>query len=93
MVMAFDLSVKMGLCPKVDAVTVRRHLEKITLPTKPPLSRVNMTADNLFNHTLHDKKMSGGTATFVLVSAIGGAFLSRDTQAGDIRQIFLSALD
>ncbi|NOZ41877.1 MAG: 3-dehydroquinate synthase [Alphaproteobacteria bacterium] len=93
MVMAFDLSVKMGLCPKADAVTVRRHLEKITLPTKPPLSRVNMTADNLFNHTLRDKKMSGGTATFVLVSAIGGAFLSRDTQAGDIRQIFLSALD
>src|SRR3546814_8515706 len=35
MVMAFDLSVRLGLCPADDAARVRRHLAEIGLPVRP----------------------------------------------------------
>ncbi len=97
MVMAFDLSVKMGLCPDADAIKVRQHLENISLPTHinntdHPVSQVRMTADRLFDHTLHDKKTSGGKTIFVIVSGIGKAFLSNDINPEDVKKIFLAAL-
>lgn len=97
MVMAFDLSVKMGLCPERDAIKVRRHLKEISLPTRitktdHPVSKVKMTAEKLFNHTLHDKKLSNGRVTFVIASGIGKAFLSSDINPDDIKQIFQLAL-
>ncbi len=98
MVMAFDLSVKMGLCPEQDAITVRQHLENISLPTRiahsnHPVSKVEMTAERLFNHTLQDKKISGGKGTFVLTSGIGKAFLSRDINPEDVKAVFKLAID
>lgn len=98
MVMAFDLSVKMGLCPAEDAAKVRDHLTKICLPTRlsksnHPISQVNMSAEKLFNHTLQDKKMADGRVTYVLTSGIGQAFLSADVTPEDIKHIFQMAMD
>ncbi len=98
MVMAFDLSVRMGLCPEQEAATVRRHLKMIGLPDGISADlrayfRNDITAERLFNHTLHDKKLSGGKVTYVLVRAIGEAFLTNDVTAEDIKQVFQSALD
>lgn len=98
MVMAFDLSVRMGLCPEQEAVAVRQHLENIGLPTGIPadiqaLPPGGITAEKLFEHTLHDKKISDGKVTYVLATAIGGAFLTNDVRAEDIKQVFQSALD
>ena len=98
MVMAFDLSVKMGLCPKEDAQRVRQHLENMTLPTRiaksnHPVSQVAMTAEGLFQHTLHDKKISGGKITFVIASAIGQAFLNKNIKPEDVKDIFQAALE
>ncbi len=97
MVMAFDLSVKMGLCPGSDAIKVRQHLENISLPTRInttgyPASQGEITAQRLFDHTLHDKKISDGKVTFVIVSGIGKAFLSNDINPEDVKKIFLAAL-
>lgn len=98
MVMAFDLSVKMGLCPAADADKVKRHLTEISLPiritkTNHPVSQIDMTADRLFNHTLHDKKMSDGQVTFVITSGIGKAFLSSKVNPEDVKHIFQLAID
>ncbi|PCI33093.1 MAG: 3-dehydroquinate synthase [Alphaproteobacteria bacterium] len=98
MVMAFDLSVKMGLCPAEDANQVRDHLEKISLPTRisrsdHPISQVDMTADRLLDHTRHDKKIADGRVTFVLASGLGRAFLSPDVDPEDVKHIFQLALD
>ena len=91
--LAFDLSVKMGLCPAEDARRVRQHLENMNLPTRirnndHPVSHIPMTTESLFNHTLHDKKISGGKITFVLASSIGAALLHRDVKPDDVRDIF-----
>lgn len=97
MVMAFDLSVKMGLCPKEDALKIKQHLDKMMLPTRiskinHPISKITMTAESLFNHTLHDKKISNGRVNFVIASAIGKAFLSKDINPDDVKEIFTQAL-
>jgi len=98
MVMAFELSVKMGLCPKKDAQRLHKHLKEISLPTRisktdHPVSQVKMTAERLYGHTLQDKKKSGGRTNFVIVSGIGKAFLSRDINPEDVKEIFQAALD
>jgi len=98
MVMAVDLSVKMGLCPPEEAARVRRHLEEVALPTRMKeshrlTSQDGQTAQRLFNHTLQDKKISAGRVNFVLLSAIGKAFLSKDIKPEDVKNIFQAALN
>jgi len=98
MVMAFDLSVKLGVCPAGDALRLRQHLDQMSLPirvskTSHPVSQITMTADKLYDHTLHDKKISGGKVTFVIASAIGKAYLSNDINPQDIKDIFQAALE
>ncbi|MCF6215223.1 MAG: 3-dehydroquinate synthase [Emcibacter sp.] len=98
MVMAFNLSVKMGLCPKKDAERLQKHLEEISLPTRAsktghPISQVKMTAERLYNHVLQDKKKFGGRVNFVIVSAIGKAFLSNKIDPKDVKEIFQAAIN
>ena len=79
MIMAFDLSVRLGLCPPAEAERARRHLVeqglKVELGT---LVRPGWTADRLIGHMMRDKKVHAGTPTFILVRGIGKAFISRD---------------
>jgi len=101
-VMAFDLSVRMGLCPAEDAARVRRHFDRLSLPTRisnvnhpvsQAISQAGMTAARLLDHTRHDKKRAQGKVTFVLLSGIGQAFLSNAVSPDDIKDIFQTALD
>ena len=97
-VMAFDLSVKMGICPRADADRVRQHFNQLSLPTRPaninhPVSQVKMTADRLLDHTRQDKKLSDGKVTFVVTRGIGQAFLSNAINPDDVREIFHLALE
>ncbi|WP_321395775.1 3-dehydroquinate synthase [Emcibacter sp.] len=92
MVMAFDLSVKMGLCPEQDAARVSAHLVSINLPvrltgTDHPVCNVKMTADRLMEHMAQDKKVADGTLTFVLASEIGKGFLTQDVDPDRVREI------
>lgn len=77
MVMAFDLSVRLGLCPTGDAARVRAHFESVGLPvTAPKTGRgAGLTAEKLLAHMSQDKKVKDGDVTFVLVRGIGQAFL------------------
>ncbi len=98
MVMAFNLSVKMGLCSKEDAERLQQHLEEMSLPTRVsktghPISQVKMTAERLYGHVLQDKKKSDGRVNFVIVSAIGKAFLSNKIDPKDVKEIFQAAIN
>ena len=79
MAMAFDLSVRLDLCPAEDARRVRRHMEGIGLPTD--LGGVGARAwdvDALVAHMRLDKKVRDGKVTFVLTRGIGRAFVTSD---------------
>ena len=80
MALAFDLSVRMGLCPAEDAERVRHHLSAVGLPTRicdiPGGDRWDPA--RLRSHMSGDKKVEAGTITFVVARGIGRSVLSRD---------------
>ena len=93
MVMAFDLSARLGLCPLDDAARVERHLAAVGLPTEPTAigGRV-WDADSLIAHMQRDKKVQGGRITFVLARGIGQAFLARDVDLSEVQALLQGAL-
>ena len=81
MTMAFNLSVRLGLCPEEDARRVRDHLAAVGLPTaldQGALAARPWDAETLLAHMAKDKKVKQGTITFVLTRGIGKAFVARD---------------
>ncbi|MEQ9518917.1 MAG: 3-dehydroquinate synthase [Parvibaculum sp.] len=85
MVMAFGLSVRLGLCNGQDAVRAAKHLAKAGLPTrlsdiKGPIGR----PQELIDLMAQDKKVVDGTLTFILARAIGDAFITREVANKDL---------
>lgn len=93
MIMAFDLSVRLGLCPPDDANRLRRHLTAVGLSTGLPMVRgVNWSADVLMDHMSHDKKVRDGQMTFVLARGIGKSFISRQVDVPAVHQFLCDAV-
>ena len=95
MVMAFDLSVSLGLAPAADAERLRRHLSAIGLPTGLQDSRLDgrrFTVEGLLERMGRDKKVRDGKLTLVLLRGIGRAFLSQDVAPGDLRHVLERAV-
>jgi len=85
MVMAFGLSVRLGLCPGQDAERARRHLAAVGLPVHPgDLGIEGLDAARLVGRMAQDKKVRDGRVTFVLVRGIGEAFLTRDVAPAEV---------
>jgi len=78
MVLAFELSVDMGLCPAEDLERVRRHLDSVGLPTTLKQVGLDGMGEKLVAHMAQDKKMDAGRLTFVLARGIGKSYLERE---------------
>ncbi len=81
MVLAFQLSALLGLCPAADAARVQRHLGAVGLPTSPRDAfghGLGPDAARLIQHMRRDKKVQDGRITFILARGIGRAFIARD---------------
>ena len=87
MVMAFDLSVRLGLCPAGDATRVQQHLAAAGLPTAIGALGAGWDAGALIEIMAQDKKNIGGQLTFVLARRVGQAFVSRDVSVADVRAV------
>ncbi len=94
LVLAFELSARLGLCPPQDAARVRRHLAAAGLPTgaATALGQQGGDAEALLQHMFQDKKVKDGGLTFVLVRGIGRAFVSRQVAAGDVLAVLKRGL-
>ncbi len=93
MVMAFDLSVRLGLCPADDAGRVRGHLEKIGLPTTlAGIGGHDWDIPALLDHMRQDKKVQDGQVTFVLTRGIGQAFLSSEVRLEAVQDLLRNAV-
>lgn len=89
MCMAFDLSVRMGLCPAIDHQRVEEHLMSAGLPTRASLidPPIKASVSDLIATMRHDKKAAGGKLKFILVNGIGQAFVESDvpeTMVGEV---------
>jgi 3-dehydroquinate synthase len=96
MVMAFDLSVRIGLCPPADAARVRRHLGEVGLPVRLRTiggdNRRSWDAARLIAHMRGDKKAEAGKLTFILARGIGRAFVSREVDETALHALLDSAI-
>jgi 3-dehydroquinate synthase len=94
MVLAFDLSARMNLCPAEDAARVRAHFDAVGLRTKLPLTGVHgaITVERLIGHMGQDKKNQDGAITFILARRIGEAFITRAVPRAALEQTLAAAL-
>ena len=92
-VMAFELSVAMGLCPAEGAARVRRHFAAVGLPTSlESFQGITWDPSRLVGHMTSDKKVKDGRNVFVLVRGIGEAFLSTDVKRNDLLTVIEGAI-
>jgi 3-dehydroquinate synthase len=89
-VMAFDLSVLLGLCPAPDALRVRQHFSLLNLSTTP--KPMGCSIDDLLALMYQDKKAVHGKLNLVLVKGIGKAFIAKDVPETAIRSIWEKTL-
>ena len=84
MVLAARYSARRGELSLADAELVADTVARAGLPSE--LAALDLSCDGrtLADHMLHDKKMDAGTLPFILLRAIGEAWLARDVDMADI---------
>jgi 3-dehydroquinate synthetase len=87
MAQAFRFSEEQGLAPAGTAQRVEKHLRAVGLPTRVGdiQGPGKPDADALFALMSQDKKVRQGRLTFILVRAIGEAFITRDVNPAVVR--------
>jgi len=94
MVMAFNFSAQLGLCPEADAKRVREHLAASGLPVGlDAIKKASWSAESLLEHMFQDKKVKSGALTFILARGIGQSFISRDVSPDDVKSFLRDALN
>ena len=95
MTMAFDLSARLGFCPRDDADRVRGHLKAVGLPTalgQGALAARPWDVEALMAHMAKDKKVKQGSISFVLTRGIGKAFIARDVDPTRVAETLRDAI-
>ncbi|MFP6795770.1 MAG: 3-dehydroquinate synthase [Pseudomonadales bacterium] len=89
MVMAADLSVRMGLCKSDTAIRVRQLIEAYGLPAEPPECPTSVMLETM----AMDKKVIRGRMRFVLAKRIGEVFVEGDVPQGKLEQTLAAGTD
>lgn len=94
MVMAYDLSVRMGKAESDDLNRVEDHLIAMGLPTRVAhiTPQLNTTVDALYTAMQRDKKVKSGQLNLILADGIGGAYVSAEAPEGLILQVLQSSI-
>ena len=93
MVLAFELSARLGLAPAGDVQKVRRHLARAGLPIDlSVLAGHGALASRLLEHMRTDKKVREGRLSFILARGIGRAFACRDVEEDDVRAVLEASM-
>ncbi len=94
MMMAFEFSHALGLCPEEDVIALRSHLRQVGLPTyalawcsvaDQHKKTASQWADAFITHMSKDKKVADGKLTFILVHGIGQSFITQDVAITDLK--------
>ncbi len=92
--LAFDLSVRLGLCPPEDRDRVRRHF--LEMGMKASISDIPgdlPDTDALIKLMGRDKKVRQGQNRLVLVRGIGRAFVETRVDPAEIRSILVESYE
>jgi 3-dehydroquinate synthase len=91
MLMAFQLSVAMGLCPPAELERVLAHYKAVGLPFSPRKIQSKWNVGSLMEHFTRDKKTKDGTLTFILTRGIGKTFITQDVSGELLRDTLAQA--
>jgi 3-dehydroquinate synthase len=81
LLLAYEFSRQLGLCPPADIERVRAHLLKTGLMTEPPFK---VTASQILDRMRGDKKNRDGQITLILAKGIGQAFVAHHVNETDL---------
>lgn len=95
MVMAADLSRRMGLLDADDQKRIIEHLKTNGLPVSAQeIEKLQgLSAGSLIETMHHDKKASDGKIAFILLNGLGKAFQSGDVSMDIVRHVIQDSLD
>jgi len=95
MALAFDTSVRMGLCDTADAERAINHMKALGMPTR--IADINkfpkVTVEALIDLMTHDKKAKGGKLTFILTAGIGRAFITTEADISAVAQAIAASME
>ncbi len=92
--LAFETSMRLGLCSQEVPSRVRAHLK--AMGTKVDLADIDgdlPDADGLLALMAQDKKVQGGKLAFIMARAIGDSFVDRDVDLEVVKSVLRDALD
>ena len=94
MVMAFDLSARLGLCSYADHERVEQHLISVGLPTRASFINPALKTDakKLMSLMGNDKKVKRGKINFILAKGIGEAFVTADVPMDMVHAVINDSL-
>jgi 3-dehydroquinate synthase len=88
MVLAFRLSVRLGLAPLADAERLVRHLKAVGLPSAlSDIPGPRPDTAGLIAAMAHDKKVADGKIHFVLLRGLGQAFVTSEVPQEALRDV------
>jgi len=92
LMLAADLSRRLGLVSDADLARIDRHLVATGLMTRiDEIAGGPFAAERLIAHMAHDKKVADGRIAFVLMRGIGASFQRDDVPPALVRDSFLAA--
>lgn len=88
MMLAFEYSEFVGLCPKSEVEQLSDHLKKMGLPTAHNefKSLSNLSADQMLELMRKDKKTKNGRLRLILTKGIGQSFIAEDVYEDHLRE-------
>ena len=88
MALAFQLSVRLGLCPGQDAERFCRHLQAVGLPSAiSDIPGPRPAPEALIAAMAHDKKVTDGKLTFILLRGLGQAFVTSEVPLDAVKDV------
>ena len=84
MVLAARYSARLGRLSLDDAERITAAVDSAGLPAEIAALALDCDGAALVEHMLHDKKMDAGTLPFVLLRAIGDAYLDHVVALADV---------
>lgn len=84
MVLAARYSARRGLISAEEAERVTAAVVAAGMPSEISALGLNCSGQTLAEHMMHDKKMDAGTLPFILLRAIGEAFVDKSVELSDV---------
>jgi 3-dehydroquinate synthase len=95
MICAMELSVRKGWLNESDVQAVRAHMKEVGL--KITIEQAGLPEDvdleKLYERMFSDKKVKAGTINFVVMKAIGQAFLENSIEKEDVMAVLASCYE